>query len=249
VTGGSATGGTATGGAGIGGANAGGGATGGTATGGNATGGAGIGGVSAGGSTTGGAASGGIGTGGSATGGTASVPLCATVASLPTMGTACTTAGESQCDADGNRCVCERIWYCNNTCATVQPSIPTAGSACTSGMACTYGSAGCVCVNLQWMCVGVSSCPDAANMPTSGDACNNLTGVVCDYPSTIHIACVCSSNADAGSGSTWTCVQSAYCPATQPAYDLAGSCPGTAMCTYGDTHCLCTQSGTPWVCI
>jgi hypothetical protein len=228
--------------------------------GGNPSGGVASGGRASGGTNSGGTASGGKATGGTpGTGGAPTACIGTTVATLPTMGSCCgnSTAcpgtpatGTSQCDAAGNRCVCERgIWYCNNACPG---SIPTPDSACARGAACVYGSAGCGCVNLKWMCVGVSGCPDAASMPMTGQACNTLTGVACDYPNTnpaFHMACVCSVNADAGSGSTWTCVQSAACPASQPPYDLNAGCPGTAICTYGSTHCACMQTGTPWVCI
>jgi hypothetical protein len=225
--------------------------SGGVPSGGTATGGVSTGGTVTGGTATGGSSVGGSSTGGSATGGTAPV-LCTTVTSLPAMGTACSTAGESQCDASGNRCICERgIWYCNNACPGSQP---TPSTACQRGAACNYPPAvTCACVNLLWMCVGVSGCPDAANMPQTGAACNNLTGVLCDYPNAnlaFHFACVCSANADASSGSTWTCMQSQFCPTTQPAYSLSDTCAGTAMCTYSTSphHCLCIQSGTPWVC-
>jgi hypothetical protein len=113
---------------------------------------------------------------------------------------------------------------------------------------------GCACINLLWMCVGMSGCPAASNMPVTGQACNGLTGTACDYPSStpaLHFACVCSANADAGSGSSWTCIQTGACPATQPAYDLSNTCSGTAVCTYSSApkHCLCFQAGTPWVCL
>jgi hypothetical protein len=164
------------------------------------------------------------------------------------MGTACTTVGESVCSG-GSRCVCERgIWYCNNACPGTQP---TPNAQCARGAACTYnnGNTGCACINLLWMCVGVTNCP--ASVPTTGEACNSLTGVACDYPGSPHLACVCSANADAGSGSTWTCLQSAACPSPQPAYSLSNTCPGTAICSYSSApnHCACMQAGTPWVCI
>jgi hypothetical protein len=261
ATGGAATGGNPTGGAAIGGVSAGG-----SATGGNPTGGAAIGGVSAGGSATasggkgtggvvtGGTASGGTATGGGATGGTASVPVCSTVASLPTMGTACSTMGESQCDASGNQCVCSRgVWYCNTSCASTYPTEPTPNSACIGGAACNYPSGvSCQCLNSRWVCIGTSDCPAAANMPLTGDACNGSTGVLCDYPNSIpffHMTCFCMANADASSVSTWTCVHPSLCPTTQPAYSLTNACPGTlTFCSYGSTPCSCLQSGTPWVC-
>ena len=91
-------------------------------------------------------------------------------------------------------------------------------------------------------------------MPRTGVACNDMTNVACDYPNTnpaFHMACVCSVNADAGAGSTWTCVQSAECPAAQPTYGTASNdnCPGVAICTYGAVHCACLQTGTAWVCL
>ena len=181
------------------------------------------------------------------------MPQCDTVASLPVMGAACSTTGESRCDANGYRCTCERgIWYCNNACPVSQP---TPNTACVRGVTCAYngGNTGCACVNLLWMCLGVSDCPAAADMPMTGQACNDLTGVVCDYPNTnpsFHMMCACSVNADAASGSSWTCAQSGPCPATQPAYDLSTPCPSTALCTYSTSprHCGCLQTGTPWVC-
>jgi hypothetical protein len=102
------------------------------------------------------------------------------------------------------------------------------------------------------MCVGVSNCPTST--PQTGQACNTLTGVACDYPNTnpsFHFACMCAANADAGSGSTWTCVQSADCPATQPTYNLNNPCPGVAVCTYTSEprHCACMQATSPWVCL
>jgi hypothetical protein len=199
----------------------------------------------------GGTSTGGTATGGTATGGAASSCIGETVTTLPTQGTACTTPDQSQCDASGNRCICERgIWYCNNACPG---SPPTPNTACSKGAACVYsnGTVGCGCVNSLWMCVGVSSCP--ATVPTTGDACNALTGVACDYPGSIHLACICGANADAGSGSSWTCFQSAPCPATQPAYDLSTSCTGPAICSYtsAPNHCACTSQGPGghWVCL
>jgi hypothetical protein len=101
------------------------------------------------------------------------------------------------------------------------------------------------------MCIGTSSCP--TDLPATGSACSSLNGVVCDYPNAnpaFHMGCVCSGDADAGSGLLWTCIQSASCPATQPRYDVSGSCPGTGVCTYSTApnHCLCLQAGTPWIC-
>jgi hypothetical protein len=201
----------------------------------------------------GGSATGGTGTGGSA-GGAASVPVCATVASLPTMGTACSTHGESQCDADGNRCVCESgIWNCSTICASTYPTEPAPNSACLAGAVCNYPSgASCQCHNSRWQCIGTSSCP--ANMPATGTACNGLAGLWCDYPNSnpaFHMFCACTNNtynADASTVATWICAQSAACPTAQPAYDLNRTCPGTAVCTYGSTHCWCAQSNGPWVC-
>ena len=62
------------------------------------------------------------------------------------------------------------------------------------------------------------------------------------------MTCVCTANADASTGSTWTCVQSQVCPATQPAYSLASTCPGFAFCSYDATLCGCVAPGSPWVC-
>jgi hypothetical protein len=201
----------------------------------------------------GGSATGGSGTGGSA-GAAPSVPVCDTVASLPTMGTACSTYGESKCDVAGNRCVCERgYWYCNTTCATSYPTEPAPDSTCINGAACNYPSGvGCQCVNSRWVCTGTSSCPAAANMPMTGEACGGLAGVWCDYPNqnpALHIMCGCTpGNVDA-SLATWTCMQSYPCPTTQPAYDLTHPCAagGVALCSYGSTRCKCS-SVVPWVC-
>jgi hypothetical protein len=215
--------------------------TGGTASGGMATGGVWT--------VTGGTASGGTATGGSATGGTTSVRfLCDTVASLPTVGTSCDTVGESQCDASGNQCVCARgIWICSTGCASTYPE-PAPGSPCVRGAACNYPSGvSCDCLNSSWHCLGSSACP--ADTPVTGAACNGLTGTWCDYPNSNpawHFVCACTPNTDAGS--TWTCFQSADCPATQPAYGLNATCPGVAFCSYGSVHCTCSSSGRPWVC-
>jgi hypothetical protein len=246
-TGGKATGGTAanTGGTATAGANSGGTApnTGGTAanTGGTATAGANTGGKATGGTT--------ANTGGSATGGAASACIGNPVSTLPVMGTACSTVGDSQCDPSGGRCVCERgIWYCNTECASNYPTQPTPNSACHRGAACTYGAAGCACVSLQWMCVGTSACP--ATSPLTGAACSSLN-IACDYPDAdprLHFVCYCSGGADGGTPN-WTCAQSAACPATQPPLGSTTGCTGLAVCTYGNTHCACTQGGDPWVCI
>jgi hypothetical protein len=224
--------------------------TGGAPTGGKASGGAFTGGKATGGNPTGGVFSGG---GGNATGGSASAPSCATVISLPNMGAACSAAGESQCDKSGNQCVCERgIWYCNTVCASTYPTEPTPNSACYRGAACNYPSGvGCSCVNLSWFCLGSKGCPAAAGMPLTGDSCNGLTGVACDYPNSspaLHFTCYCMVNADAGTGSTWVCAQSSVCPTTQPAYSQANACPGFATCSYGSIRCACLSGKTPWVC-
>jgi hypothetical protein len=197
-------------------------------------------------SGTGGTSSGGGATGGWATGGTASVPVCDTVESLPTMGVACTTWGESRCDPSGNQCVCERgVWYCNTSCASTYPTEPTPYLACVRGAACNYPSGvSCSCINLLWMCMGRSGCP--ADIPTTGDACGGMAGVWCDYPNANpHMTCVCMPY---DGGLSWTCMQSSACPATQPAYDLTNSCQGLALCTYDSTRCSCQTMGTPWVC-
>jgi hypothetical protein len=204
-------------------------------------------------------------TGGTATGGTSSTGgapsiVCEVVPSLPTQGaccgqSACPTeppAGTSQCLASGERCVCQRgIWYCNNACPDTEP---TPNTSCSRGAACTYsdGNVGCACINLLWMCIGVSDCP--ASMPRTGNACDDLTGIACDYPNAdpaLHFACMCTANADAGSGATWICVQSAACPASQPVYGTDGTCPGIAVCTYASEprHCACLQPQGAWICI
>jgi hypothetical protein len=183
-------------------------------------------------------------------------PVCAKLpagTALPTMGTACAAAGESWCDADGNRCVCEDgIWFCNTTCSSDYPTPPTPNTACASGAACSYPSGvGCMCVNERWRCLGGDSCPPAASMPMTGQACDSSTGLACDYPNSnpaFHMGCICGvvGELDGGS-STWTCIQWAACPATQPAYP-ASTCAGVALCSYGSTLCTCSQSGSPWVC-
>ena len=211
---------------------------------------AGVGGSSTGGTT----AMGGMATGGSATGGTAPVPVCATVASLPAMDTACNTLGESRCDPSGNQCVCEggeRRWHCSTICTSTYPTEPAVGSACIHGAACNYPSGvSCECDNhSQWVCIGTAYCP--ADMPTTGQACNGLTSVLCDYPNhDPHVACFCSPNADASTGSTWTCIQVAPCPATQPPCGTA--CSGPAICSYSSPprYWVCLQSsGSEWVCL
>jgi hypothetical protein len=191
-------------------------------------------------------------TGGTATGGTGPA-ICRTVATLPVQATACTGDagsydGDSVCDASGNRCICARgIWYCGGTCASKYPTPPVPNSACAQGTACNYPAqgTGCACVAGKWMCIGGNSCPTAA--PMTGDACDQLTGMACDYPGTNHFACACTANADAGAGSSWTCVVSARCPATQPTFP--SSCPGAAICAYGSTQCACLQNGSTWMCL
>jgi hypothetical protein len=178
------------------------------------------------------------------------------VTTLPTQGMGCSTPDQSQCNAAGQRCICERgIWYCDNACPG---SLPTPNTACSKGAACVYsnGTVGCACVNSLWMCVGTSQCPAAANMPMTGLDCTGLTNIACDYPNSnpaLHMACICGANADAGTGSTWTCFQSAACPATQPAYNLNETCTGPAICSYtsAPSHCACTSQGAGghWVCL
>jgi hypothetical protein len=223
--------------------------------------------AASGGTATGGVATGGQATGGTpaatggtpaATGGASTGPaICRTVTTLPTQASLCTGTGgsydgDSVCDANGNRCVCARnIWYCNNTCATAYPNPPTTNGDCTKGTACNYPAtgAGCACVNSKWMCIGGTGCP--ASLPMTGQTCNDSTGAACDYPNStasLHMVCACTPNADAGSGSTWTCYQSALCPDTQPPFPT-GNCSGAAVCTYGTTHCACMQAGSTWVCI
>ena len=260
-TGGTATGGTST--AGTSTTSGGHGTAGGTVdlSGGTATGGVSTGGSATGGANTGGQATGGISTGGSATGG-ARNNLCDIVSSLPAQGTACSMVGESRCDPSGARCACERgIWYCDHACPDTEP---TPGTVCPAGAGCSYPTGvSCVCLNhppdpgspeypSNWTCIGVTGCP--ASLPATGNACNNLNGLVCDYPNTnpaFHFGCVCTLNSDSGSGSTWTCIQSADCPATQPAYDPSSRCPGVAVCTYNSEprHCACFQSNSPWICL
>ena len=141
---------------------------------------------------------------------------------------------------------------CNTVCASSYPTQPTPNTDCQRGAACSYGDVGCACdlFTSRWTCIGGSGCPAAANMPRTGQDCSAQTGLTCDYPNTnpaFHMVCSCSANADAGSGSAWTCVQSAACPATQS--ELTLICPGVAVCTYGSVHCACLQAGIPWVCV
>jgi hypothetical protein len=154
-------------------------------------------------------------------------------------------------DASGNQCVCMRgIWYCTTSCASAYSTPPVPNSACARGAVCNYSSGvSCECVNTSWMCMGASACP-AVN-PMTGDACNNLTGVECDYPNSspaLHMVCLCTGNPDAGTGSTWTCMQLGACPMAQPAYSLTNLCPGVGYCSYGSTYCSCLTSSTPWIC-
>ena len=179
--------------------------------------------------------------------GTSNVPVCVTVSTLPQQYTACSTVGESQCLQNGNRCVCERgVWYCNANCSNIPQPTPNGDCSNNRGAACVYASGvSCACVSNRWMCIGASGCPTSA--PITGNACNNLTGQACDYPGSPHLACACTANADAGTGSTWTCIASAVCPATQPAYPT--TCDGAAICSYGNTKCACVQAGTYWLCL
>jgi hypothetical protein len=190
------------------------------------------------------------------------------------MGTACRTASESQCDASGNRCFCEfGIWYCNNACPATEP---TPATGCERGAYCNYApGATCQCVDdrpcngpdcpwygdsappdppPRWICIGTSSCP--ADPPTSGQDCTGLTDTVCDYPNpALHRFCDCMANIDPASGSTWSCGQSAPCPATQPPYawPVGATCMGPAICTYATPpyHCRCPVMGGTgiWVCL
>jgi hypothetical protein len=220
--------------------------------GGAATGGAATGGVNTGGPNTGGVGFGGFDFGGSsASTGDASGSLCSSVASLPSMGTACTNAGETLCDASGNRCLCEHgIWFCNTACAAAHPNPPAPNSDCQTGAVCDYPAAGvsCACTDQKWNCFGGSVCP--TDMPITGDACGTVVAEVCDYPNSVpflHYICACPLPGDAGLDATWTCYQSAPCPAAQPPYDLTTTCQGPALCAYGSTQCACVQ-GSPWFC-
>ena len=214
-----------------------------------------------GGSTTGGnPATAGRETGGMASGGAAATCIGTAVATLPAMGSCCgnlstcpgtPAMGTSLCDADGNQCICRRgIWYCNTSCAGNYPTEPAPNSACIRGAACNYPSgASCGCANGSWWCLGSSGCP--ATAPVTGEACNGLTGAVCDYPNEPapinHLTCICTANADASTGSTWTCVYS-ICPTTQPPYSPNDSCSSSvAFCSYGSTPCVCWMSD-PWIC-
>jgi hypothetical protein len=215
----------------------------------------------AGGTATGGTTvMGGRATGGTASGGGASTCIGTTVATLPALGSCCgnlstcpgtLAMGTSLCDADGNQCVCRRgTWYCNTSCASTYPTEPAPNSACIHGAACNYPSGvSCACVYDSWSCMGGSGCP--ATAPLTGEACNGLNGLACDYPHepapVPHLTCLCISNADASTGSTWTCAVS-DCPATQPPYSPADSCSRTfAFCSYGSAQCTCWMDD-PWIC-
>ncbi len=224
----------------MGGAGTGGGATGGVVTGGSATGGT---------QATGGIATGGRAAGGNGTGG---VAVCETVDRLPTQYSTCNwgATGESRCLANGDRCVCWRgVWHCNTNCASVpQPVLYT---DCTNlrGTACMYAdSVGCACMNNRWFCTGNSStCPDPSSGITTDVACDNQTGLFCEYPGSDPRVCGCAPTgpADASSGSTWSCIGLGTCPATQPTYPTA--CGAVASCTYGNVHCVCNGEGI-WIC-
>ena len=195
----------------------------------------------------GGTAAGGVSAGGSAGSGEAPVSVCATVATLPIIGSSCSTTGESQCTASG-RCVCANgIWYCNTICASTYRDEPTPNDDCFAGSACTYpGGVGCTCRSVMWVCSGDDGCP--ATAPGTGVACTELAGRLCDYPNLnpwLSIACVCS--ADGGAvDATWACVQMASCPASQPSYPTV--CAGLAGCRYGDVFCSCLDAGATWIC-
>jgi hypothetical protein len=194
---------------------------------------------------TGGAATGGVPSGGAATGGTTSVPVCEPVTALPAKGTNCATTGQSLCQADGGRCVCERgIWYCNTGCDT---TLPTPGSAGDLGTLCAYPSdVWCSCTSVGWYCMHLSGCP--ADYPLTGDACTGAEDMFCHYPHPIpaydyDLACACSEGTG---GSSWTCWQLS-CPEEQPSYDLTVRCPVYGICKYGSTFCECLEGG-PWIC-
>jgi hypothetical protein len=99
------------------------------------------------------------------------------------------------------------------------------------------------------MCIGTSACP--ASLPATGDACDGLTGLWCDYPNSnpaYHMALYCEPKPYSNTASIWGGFQSAPCPASQPAYSLNNTCSGIALCSYGSTRCTCSGTGTPWVC-
>jgi hypothetical protein len=88
-------------------------------------------------------------------------------------------------------------------------------------------------------------------MPTTGDRCDALTGQFCDYPNAdpvYSITCVCTANADAATGSTWTCIRPNTCPASQPAYPT--TCNAVSICAYASArdYCTCLAGGTTWIC-
>ena len=181
--------------------------------------------------------------GGAATGGTTSVPDCEPVTALPAKSTMCSTRGQSLCQADGSRCVCERsIWFCNTGCDTAPP---TPGSACDRGTACAYPSdVVCTCSPAGWYCMRLSGCP--VDYPLTGDGCSGSEDMYCDYPHAIppyDLECFCS---EGFGGSSWTCT-ALSCPAEQPPYDLSVDCRTVGFCRYGSTVCECPAGG-PWIC-
>jgi hypothetical protein len=198
-----------------------------------------------GGMSTGGAVTGGVATGGAATGGRTSVPVCELVTALPAKGTGCATMGQSLCQADGGRCVCERgIWFCNTPC---DATLPTPGSACDRGTVCANPSdVACNCNFGVWYCTHLSGCP--VDHPLTGDACTGLEETFCAYPRGVTDSydrtCFCSQ----GTGGSWLCRQLS-CPAEQPSYDQNVPCGDYvyAICTYGSTVCECLGGGT-WFC-
>jgi hypothetical protein len=191
----------------------------------------------------GGSAPGGTQTGGQPAGGSGG--RGGVVASLPTRATACAADdGESRYDGRGGRCLCAGgIWFCNDACSRSTPPLP--GTACDQGSACVYPADGvtCACVASTWICLARDACP--SRVPMTGNACDGMTGVACDYPGPAHLACACLA---AGAGSRWTCLSLSSCPATQPAYPATCD-TGPTICSYGSTRCGCLRSGGPWLCV
>jgi hypothetical protein len=193
------------------------------------------------GSNTGGSSAGGTETGGQPADGRSGQG--GALAALPTRATACTD-GESRDDGKGGRCLCGGgIWFCNDTCN--RTTAPAPGTACEQGSACVYPADGvtCACVVSTWICLARDACPP--RIPMTGNACDGMTGLACDYPGQVHLACACLA---AGAGSRWTCLSLSSCPVTQPAYPATCD-TGPTICSYGSTRCGCLRSGSPWLCV
>jgi hypothetical protein len=158
-------------------------------------------------------------------------------------GDAAVSDGEARSDGKGGRCVCAGgTWFCNDTC---HPTPPAAGTACDPGSACTYPAEGvtCACVGPTWVCLSHDACP--SRVPTTGSACDGMTGLACDYPGSMHLGCACLSE---GRGPRWTCLALAGCPVAKPEY-RATCDAGPALCIFGSSRCGCLRPGGRWFCV